>query len=222
MSAIEAPNFQEMSIAKLREYAAHMRVALPKTATKDDIVSALNNKINGRNVVMLAEKGSTCPPGHARITVHENATPGSSNMPVFVFGNGYTATIPRGIEVIVPRKVVRILGDSKVRKRKQIVDPNSSDGRPKEQIVIAPQYPFTVHEQTPGPEPLTALEQSKKKTQMARKKYRAIFQRWPRPGELTRAIEKGLIDLSPDDELPAHEAMILGQAIESGETPEAQ
>lgn len=211
-NAIEQPNFNEMQIGKLREYAKHMRVALAKTATKEEIIEALERKLNGRTTALLASTSDRVPVGHARITVHEDPTPGSSNIPVYINANGYAATLPRGVEIIVPMRVVRTLNDARVNKRKQIYVAGS-DGREvfRESTVSVSSYPYTVHDMNPGPEPMTAHELAKQKAQRPRKIYKDLFGRWPRPGELPRAIEKGLISLNDDDDLSKEDSVILDE-----------
>ena len=209
---IEQPNFADMEIGKLREYAKHMRVALAKTATKVEIVEALERKLNGRTTAMIAGESDRPSPGHAKITVQEDPTPGAGNFPVYINANGYVATIPRGVPVIVPLRVVRLLNDAKVNRRKQIYVAGP-DGREvfRESTVNVLSYPFTVHDMNPGPEPLTAHELAKQKAQRPRKRYKDLFGHWPRPGELPRAIEKGLISLEDGDDLSKEDSIILEQ-----------
>lgn len=210
---ITNPQFNEMPIGKLREYAKHMRVALAKTATKEEIVEALLAKLNGRTTAVLATDNGSVPPGYAKITVHEDPTPGASNTPVYINANGYVATIPRGVEVVVPMRVVRLLNDAKVNRRKQTYTAGA-DGREvfRETTISVPSYPYTVHEMVPGPEPLTSHEISKQKAQRPRKRYKELFGHWPRPGELPRAIEKGLISLEDGEDLTKEDSIILDKS----------
>ncbi len=101
-------------------------------------------------------------------------------------------------------RVVRLLNDAKVNRRKQTMVPGP-DGveRFRESTVEVPSYPFQVLEMNQGPEPLTVYEQSKKKSMGPRRRYRKLFHRWPKARDLTRAIEQGLIKLDDDEELPA-------------------
>lgn len=203
MSEIQNIDLRSMEIGKLRQYASHLRVALAKTATKEDIVAAIERKLNGRIVPEIADSNTAPPPGYAKIRVLEDPTPGSSNIPIYINANGYVATIPRGVDVIVPMRVVRTLNDATVRKRKQsiVVDPATGRETFKETTVTTPSYPFQIVEMTPGPEVLTAHELNKKKTQGPRKRYREMFGHYPRPGDLRRAIEQGLIKLNDEDTL---------------------
>ncbi len=200
---IERPNFAEMPIGKLREYASHMQIPLAKTATKDEIKNAIERKLAGRTSAVLASKDGKVPPGHAKIIINEDPSPGSKQIPVYMNVNGYQCTIPRGKEVIVPMRVVRTLQQA-VAKRKVQTEIQDEYGRtiPQDKVVAVPSYPFQLLEAVPGPEPLTALEIAKKKTMGPRQRYRDLFGRWPRHAELNRAIEKGLISIKDEEELP--------------------
>lgn len=203
---IHLPNFDEMEIGKLRQYASHMQVAVPKTATKKDIIEAISRKLKDRQAPVLADDKDRVPPGHAKIILLEDPMPGASNYPVFLNANGYLCTIPRGKPVIVPMRVVRTLQNATVNKRKQSLM-TDEHGREKfvESTVVVPSYPFNVLDMTPGPEPLTALEQTKMKTIGPRRRYRELFGHWPKNGQLTRAIEQGLVSLDVNEDLSTAE-----------------
>lgn len=206
---IARPDFANMPIGKLREYASHMQIALAKTSTKEEIRQAIERKLAGRTATVLATVDGKVPPGHAKIIINEDATPGSKNFPIYMNINGYQCTIPRGKEVIVPMRVVRTLQDAKV---KRLVQMETLDnyGRTifQNSTVTTPSYPFQVLESVPGPEPLTALEIQNKKKEGPRKRYRALFGRYPRHAELNRAIEKGLITLDQEEQLAIPTAIL--------------
>jgi hypothetical protein len=210
MNDIARPDYESMPIGKLREYASHMQIALAKTATKEEIKEAIYRKQAGRAGPILASKGDKVPPGHSLIIINEDANPGAKNFPIPFNINNYTCTVPRGKEVIVPNRVVRILRDATV---KRLVQKTVQDqyGREVYQnaVVTVPSYSFQVLESAPGPEPLTPLEQQKQKTMGPRKRYRQMFGRYPRPAELVRAIEKGFIKLDQEEELAGVEAMMV-------------
>lgn len=215
MSTVQNADLKELTIAQLREYAKHLRVPLERTATKEDILKIIEAKISGRSVPLLASQNNTVPPGYAKIRVLEDPTPGAANIPVYVNFNGYEATLPRGVDIIVPMRVVRGLNDAVVNKKKQTIAPDAN-GREafRETVVRTPSYPFQILEVTPGPEVLTSHEQNKLKMQRPREKYRQMFGRWPKAGDLTRAIEKGLIKLDADDSLPQAESAMLEAAMQ--------
>lgn len=200
MNDIARPDFDNMPISKLREYASHMQIPLARTATAPEIKSAIKQKLAGRSAVQLASAGSAVPPGHSKIIINEDPTPGSQQLPIYLNCNGYVCTIPRGKEVIVPQRVVRTLLDSKVKRLQQTRKP---DGYGREifvnQTVIVPSYPFQVLETTPGDEPLTNHEKQKARTNGPRQRYAEMFGHWPRPADLRRAIEKGLITIHDNE-----------------------
>lgn len=209
--SIETPNLQEMDIGKLRQYASHLRLAIAKTATKSDIIEAIDRKLNGRVVPEFANEGTSLKPGYDRISILSDPMPGASNLPVFLNCNGYTCLIPRDVEVVVPARVTRTLRQAVVVRRKQTLQADNH-GREtfKETSVTVPSYPFQVLESNPGPEVLTKREESKLKTMGPKRRYRDMFGHWPKPRELTRAIEQKLISLDADDTLSADTEKLMG------------
>ena len=215
MSKIEQPNFETMDIGKLRQYASFLNIPLDKTATKQDIIDAINSKQKGKATPLLADADTAVPPGHAKIVLHEDTRTGAKNFPLYLQCNGYVCTIPRGKEVIVPMRVVRTLIDAKSKQPRQTGEVEK--GQMVTTWVTVPSHPFTVVEMTPGPEPLTSLELSKKKTAAPRRKFRDQFGYYPKPGQLTRAIENGLIKLADDEELPPEEETFAQKQREAAE-----
>lgn len=217
MSDIARPDFDEMPIAQLREYASHMQIPLAKTAKKEDIKEAIMQKLAGKSAAFVATKGDRVPPGHAKIIINEDTNPTSRQIPVLIFCNGYKCTIPRGKEVIVPMRVVRTLQDSKT---KRPVHKSTQDQYGREVFVqttvTVPSYPFQVLEMNPGPEPLTNTEKSKKLTEGPRQRYKKQFGRYPKPADLRRAIERGLIKIKDDEILPSE----ISSMIEDDNTEE--
>lgn len=208
---IETPDFANMDIGKLRQYASHLRVPLAKTATKAEIVEAISKKLGSRTTPEIASEETTLKPGYSRIRILADPMPGAANLPVFINANGYICTIPRDVEVVVPERVVRVLRDAKVNRRKQAAT-TDNHGREvfKETTVVVPSYPFEVIEKNPGPEVYTNLELSKQKTMGPKRRYREMFGHWPRPRELTRAIEQKLITLEDDESLSRSEEKLIG------------
>lgn len=211
METIKSIDFSKLPIQELRKYASHMRVALSKDDTKEEIVKKLNSKASNKATVEIAREESAVPPGYAKINVMSDPMPGAANLPFYLNCNGYVCYIPRDVDIIVPMRVVRTLRDATTVVKKQAAKP---DAYGRETFVTTdvrvPSYPFQVLEMTPGPEVLTAHEATKARTSGPRKRYREIFGRWPRPRELTRAIEQRLISLHPDEGLTASEESLMG------------
>lgn len=182
VDVIKAPNFEEMDEEKLRAYAKHMRIPVKTSATRDQLLAAITERQSKRVAPTLADGDSEVKPGYAKIVIHQDPTPGSKQIPVYLNANGYECTIPRGVEVIVPRRVVRTLKDAKVNRRQQTTV-QDANGREifAETVVVVPSYPYTVLEEVPGPEPLTAAELSKLKSYGPRERYAYQFGHWPNP-----------------------------------------
>lgn len=203
-NVIKGPDFEGMSEEKLREYAKHMRIAVKAKASKEEILEAIYNRQNSRAAPTLADKSKELKPGYARILIHEDPTPGAKQIPVYLNSNGYECTIPRGVEVEVPMRVVRVLNDAKVKRRQQrTVQDNFGRETFAETTVTVPSYPFTIVEQKDGPEVLTSAELAKLKSFGPRRRYAMQFGHYPTPAELTRAIEQGLVKIGTDEQSDA-------------------
>lgn len=194
----EEVKIEDMSIQALRKFAALYRITLPKTATKDDILEIINNKRNAQDLakVVSDEDRNRGPlPGWARINVHADPTPGAANNPVYVNANGYVVTVPRGVDVDVPIKVVGVLNDAvEQRLVENFQEPMTSPNRWEYKKMLS--YPFNVIAQTPGPDPRPGFEKGKKATMGPRLKFRELFGRWPQNNaELLDAQKEGFIKL---------------------------
>lgn len=197
-------NYKDMTLGQLKEVAKHMKVAVNRDATSDEIIEALNRKQRGKVMPTIAAKGSNLKPGYARIRIDETQN-SNRQIPVYIFDNGLEMTIPRGVEVEVPLRVVNHLRNAKVKRRKQV---DGEDGRPKTMILEVLQYPFQVLDIEPGPELKTKREIAAERLIGPRRRYREMFGRWPRPRDITRAIESGLLKLNVDEDLPKSEVML--------------
>lgn len=197
-------NFKDMTLGQLKEVAKHMRVAVDKSATAEEIIEAISKRQRGRTVADIAQKGSSLQPGYARIRIDETQT-SNKQIPVYVFDNGLEYTIPRGVEVDVPIRIMNHLRNAKVKRRKQV---DGEDGRPKTTFLEVLQYPFQVIDLAPGPEIKTKREEAAERLIGPRRRYRDMFGRWPRPRDMTRAIESGILKLNTNEELPQSEIML--------------
>lgn len=199
-----AINYKDMTVGQLKEVAKHMRVAVSKDASPEEIIEALNKKQRGRTVAEIAQKQSTLKPGYSRIRIDETLT-SNRQIPVYVYVNGLDMTIPRGVEVDVPNRVVEHLRNSKVKRRKQV---DGADGKPVTTFLEVLQYPFQILDINPGPDIKTKRELSAERLIGPRRRYRDMFGRWPRPRDMTRAIESGLLKLNVEEDLPQSEIML--------------
>lgn len=186
--------FDEMNDIQLRKYADLMRVPVTNAMTEDELRSAIRAKQKDRQTVEIAETGTRPKPGWARIEILRDGTPGASNRPVYVNANGYRVTVPRGVEVDVPIKVVRVLNDA--RSVKVTEDPNEPYNSPRRwRRELLPTYPFQVKDIVEGPDPRPGLEATKIAKQGPREEFRQKFGRYPRKGELLQAQKEGFVSI---------------------------
>lgn len=204
MSDTLSANLEDLEIGQLRAYAKTMRIALAKTDTKPEIIKAIQSKLAGKSLAQIADSNTQLRPGTARIRLLEDPKPGASNYPAFASVNGYSVTIPRGVDVIVPLNIVEILQNAVVNQRRQTMVAGPS-GREefRESTVKVPSYPFQILDIRHGESPKSPLEKQKEKMMGPRKQFNTKFLYWPTRAELARAIEQGLITLHTEEKVVA-------------------
>lgn len=192
-------DFDDMTIQQARKYASIYRIALPKDATKEDIIKMIKAKRQARDMALIVEDGNTGPkPGWARILIHRDPMPGASNNPVYIGANGYNVTVPRGVECDVPIKVVGVLNDSV--EERLVQNPNAAPGGTDSwEYKKVMCYPFQVVAMNPGPDPRPGFERGKEAAMRPRMKFRELFGRWPSHAELLEAKKEGFLKLDMDD-----------------------
>lgn len=192
----EDVKLENLTIQALRKYAALYRITLEKTATREQIIAIIKNKRSAVDMAVLVDETSTGPKaGWARINIYRDPIPGATNNPVYVGCNGYNVTIPRGVEVDVPIKVVGVLTDA-VEKRlvENYQEPHTSNKRWTWEPVLS--YPFSVIATNPGPDPRPGFEKGKAATMRPREKFRELFGKWPSNDELLQAQKEGFIKMN--------------------------
>lgn len=194
--AEDAMNLDQLSIQSLRKYAALYRITLPKDATKAGIIEIIKAKRNSQDMAVVVEDTSGRPkPGWTRMHLHRDPMPGAQNNPVFVGANGYNVTIPRGVDVDVPDKVISVLNDAvEYRLVENLNEPINSPNRWEYKPVLS--YPFSVLDRNPGPDPRPGFEKGKAATMGPRIKFKELFGRWPSHAELLEAQKEGLLKIN--------------------------
>ena len=191
-------NVEDMSIEQLRQYASFMNLRMDRSAKKQDYIDAIKNKSKNRDVVIVGEQGTRPAPGYARIELLRNGASegiGASQRPVWVGVNGYNVTIPLGVDVDVPIKVLRALESA--RTSKYIKDEYATGDQPRFKLVESPSYPFAVKDINPGPDPRPIGEDTRRVGYGLRKAFRDMFGRWPRGNaELDEAQKQGFIKMT--------------------------
>ena len=193
----DTEKLEDLSIQALRKFAALYRITLPRDATKDQIVEIIKEKQNSQDLARVVgpESNGMPGPGWARINIHTDPSPGASNQPVYVNCNGYVVTVPRGVDVEVPIKIIATLNDAAEKRLvENFQEPIESAKRWEYRTVLS--YPFSVVAVTPGADPKPGAEAAKKAAHAPREKFRQLFGRWPRGNEVLEAQKEGFIKLS--------------------------
>lgn len=194
---LATPDFNKMSLPKLKEYAAIQRLPVDKNTTKEELIEAIHRKLAGRIMPQLA-KDTELKPGYSRIRIEEDPSPTAKQIPVYVNDNGMEVTIPRGVEVIVANRLVDNLRNATAKRLRQV---EQESGPPITKEVRVPSYPFQVLESKPGPQILTKRELAARKKFAPRLRYWQQFGKWPKPRELAYAIQQGFLNLESGEEL---------------------
>lgn len=207
---LENPDFSEveqeledMTIAKLRQFASLQRVAYNKDATKADLIAAIKYRGRGQTLAKIATDGAP-PPGFCKIRLMKDGGPKSRNLPVYIHINGRTATLPRGYPCLVPFKVVELLRNAT---HPQLIEDASLPFNDPKRISIenSPSYPFELLDSTPGPDPWPGNEVGKAASYGPRLKFWKLFGRWPKRGEVHDAIKQGFIKMESGDNVSRSE-----------------
>ena len=192
------PLLESKNEAQLRKYADLMRIPLTKDMTRKEIISAIKARQKDKQTIEIAETGTRPKPGWARIEILKDSSPGATNRPVYVQVNGYRCTVPRGVEVDVPIKVVNVLNDS--RSVKVAEDKNRAFNDPRYfSKEMLPSYPFQVRDINPGPDPNPSAGQRSRIARAGpREEFREQFGRYPRRDELLQAQKEGFVKMRGD------------------------
>lgn len=186
-------NLEEMSIGDLRKVASTVyRISITRDMDKEQILRLIGEKKRRGDFAELAEFNGDAPkPGYARIMIHKSSL--GYNRPVYISTNGYRITVPRGVEVDVPIKVVGVLNDSRSSRLREDLTKALNDPA-RWTWEESHDYPFSVVSLTPGPDPKPGNEANRMKSHRLRTKFRDKFGIWPKHEELRQAIRDGELD----------------------------
>lgn len=188
-------DFDSMTIQQARKFASLFRIPIARDSTKEEIIQILKAKRSAQEMAnVVVDTGTGPKPGWTRINLARDSGNGSTQ-PLYVNCNGYAVTIPRGVEVDVPHKVVNVLNDAIEQRLVENQDvPYNDPNRYSWQKVLS--YPFQVLAMNPGPDPKPGYEAQKRVQMKPRKKFKDIFGYWPTHAQLIEAQKEGLLRLS--------------------------
>lgn len=181
----------ELGINELRQMAKLLKIPAQRDWNITDFARAILTK--QRSIQMVEALGyngdgsqSALPPGHAKILIHRDPTPGAANSPIPLGLNGRTIFAPRGVEFVAPIEYVLVLADAKQKTMRQVRAPNESNPEGLVEMADVQSYPFQVIDLRPH----TAETKFKSEVDQRSRKYakREAFWKehgkWPTDGEL--------------------------------------
>lgn len=182
----EAADISDLSLADLRKWAKLMGINAQRDWTVADFVRAIKAQQEASKYLQTSS-GSNLEPGHARVLIHKDPTPGHSNSPIPLGLNGRQVFAPRGVEITLPIEYVGVLADAKttITVQKKEPDRDNPQGVVVEETIQS--YPFQVIEVKPH----TAESQFKRvgydnrlETYKRRAAFRDAIGKWPTTAEL--------------------------------------
>ena len=194
---------EAMTIAKVRSYAAMYNISYTRDMSKDDIITTILDKMAKKNVMKAANLDAPPAPGRTRVLISKDVSIGTKagSRPVPVWVNGYVCTIPRGVAVDVPHKVVEVLKNSYHWQMTEDTSlPINDPKRMRFEPVVS--YPFQILASTPGPDPSPGNEKAKQASYGPRLEFFEKFGRWPKRQELLDAMKQGFIKMRPGVRAP--------------------
>lgn len=174
----------KLDIADLRRLAKILNITAQRDWTKSDYAAAIQKHQADEHTASLAilVGGNAPKPGHSRILIHRDPSPGHKNGPVHVVLNGHIFSIPRGVEVDVPTPFVEVLANARTIVVKQLAGDGRENptGSYKDEEQMS--YPFQIIASTPGE--YKNPHDNRHVSYAIRKEFQERNGVWPTTGEL--------------------------------------
>lgn len=191
----------DVSIADLRRYAKMMGITAQRDWDTADYIAAIKAQTEAAKYTRAyGATESTLKPGHARLTIFRDPTPGHSNSALPLGLNGRIFLAPRGVEITMPLEYVAVLADAKATYMKQKREPsaNAPEGEVVEETLQS--YPFQAHEIRPHENGSQFSSQFDQRGAFYRRRlaFLEAIGKWPTTGELL-TYEKELREIASLD-----------------------
>lgn len=173
--------YSDLSMADLRKYAKFADITSQRDWTKEDYVDAIKTKLASSHVALVVDNGLGLKAGFCRVLIHRDPTPGHSNRSVHVGINGKLYSIPRGVEVEIPKVFLSSLSDAITTYTEQDSAPSSDNpgGTFKENKRLS--YPFQIIAVDPRE---YEFEDPRARSYAERLEFFNQYGAWPTAGEL--------------------------------------
>lgn len=169
----------KLDINSLRTFAKIQNIKADRSWTKEEFITALQAKANASTVGMVFDSETGPKPGHSRILLHRDTSPGHKNSSVHVGVNGTIYAVPRGVEVDVPTYVVNALNDAQGIVTTH-VEEQHGPGRYVENMQKS--YPFQIIAVNPGK--VENRNDTRAREYAVRKACKDVIGKWPTHAEL--------------------------------------
>lgn len=181
-----------MPFPQLRKLASSVyRVNLRRDNTREEIINLITEAKKRKNFAQLATSDNL-KPGHARITLLPDQTPGSTQRPVPFTINGDKIWVPRNVPVNIPLRYLYLMQTLiELQMDEDTTEPLNSHNRFRLQPKLA--YPFQLHEINSGEEPPRPSDAVRKAQHQPREDFAEMFGYWPSDEELKREMRAGTI-----------------------------
>ena len=179
---------EQFDISQLRKAAKALNIEARRDWGKEDYVNAIIDKQSQKTAATVVFDENAGPkPGHARIVLHRDPTPGHKNSPVQVGVNGRLLHIPRGVQVDVPIPFINALNDARsvMPRQQQGATRDNPAGMYKDEELLS--YPFQIVAITPGNE-FSNPNDSRAAEARRRQAFADRFGRYPTTGELNQWV----------------------------------
>lgn len=189
-----------MPFPQLRKLASSVyRVNLRRDNTREEIIALIEGAKKQKNFAQLATSDNL-KPGYARITLHPDQTPGSTQRPVPFTINGDKIWIPRNVPVNIPIRFLHLLNTLfEMKMEEDTTEPLNSHNRFQMRQTLA--YPFYLHEIKDGPD-VRPHDAERKAKHRPREEFANKYGYWPNEEELKREMRNGTIRPVPLEEVP--------------------
>lgn len=173
-----------LSMADLRTLAKVLGITSQRDWTKEDYVKAIQAKNSKHGTEVVVDESLGLKPGHARVMIHRDPTPGHGNKPVHVGFNGKLYAIPRGLTVEVPKPVIESLKNAVTTYTEQDKEPSRDNPGGTFRDSARVSYPYQVLAEDPRP---WAGQDPRSRSYAERKAFYDRYGAWPTEGELKEA-----------------------------------
>jgi hypothetical protein len=179
---------------RLRALKVYKIPVAPETPKQDIVETIRRGKTGIDSAFSTTTFGPTVPPGWTKILFFKETHDNAANVPIYFNQTGYKITVPRGLEVLIPNKVVDgalqgTVTESKVLNKEK----TRLQGSDVYDTVKTQRFPYQILGRTEGPDPRPVGDAARAKRHQPREAFAERFGFWPNKEQLMEAMKDGAI-----------------------------